>query len=46
MKIIYYGDADPAWLEPENAQDEALIEQAQVEGWTIWQVIARANISE
>jgi hypothetical protein len=46
MKVIYYEEGDPAWLEPETAQDEALIEQARKEGWTIWQVIAKANITE
>lgn len=46
MKIIYYGEGDPAWLEPETESDEILLEQAREEGWTVWQIIAKADISE
>ena len=39
MKIVQYGDGDPAWLEPETPEDERLLETAKTEGWTLRQLM-------
>jgi len=45
MKIIYYGEGDPAWLEPENEADERLLEEAAAQDWTFEQTVAKSNIT-
>lgn len=43
MKVIEYGEGDPAWLEPECEADEELIKQAEREKWSIWRLIAEST---
>ena len=45
MKIVEYGEGDPAWLEPETPEDEALLETAKREQWSLRQLMAQVSVT-
>ena len=38
MRVIYYGECDPAWLEPDSDEDRKFIEETR--DWPWQQVFA------
>ena len=50
MKIAYFGEGDPAWFEPENAEDLEFIAEARRKEWdqmrTLAEAIARGLVKE
>jgi len=42
MKVVQYGPGEIAWLEPENDQDEELIEKSKKENWSTERLLGEA----
>lgn len=46
MKVVYLGDGEIAWFEPENEADEALLARAKKNNWDAERVLANMNKKE